>query len=293
MRSDGEETRSRIVKAAEIVFAEKGFREATNQDIAREAGANGASISYYFRDKAGLYLQVWQETQKRSRSIYSEWLEEETRTSSETGGISSRSELLERLKRIMRCIYDWACDEESRDSSILFDEMAQETGLLVDFRKDMVLHPLSVGMENVLEALLSPANKGELQHKLLTHIYLSSIRCHFGRNEPGMNTSLSADELFERFWELILEHVEAVGNKAAPPAKKGKPAPSSPQMELGVTDEVAFELKHPTREEIVLQEERMKAKLAEAAEMNRLEEEPIISQPICHEEQMELFRRDL
>ncbi|MEG1258782.1 MAG: hypothetical protein RSD12_07090, partial [Akkermansia sp.] len=40
------------------------------------------------------------------------------------------------------------------------------------------------------------------------------------------------------------------------PAKRVKNVEPSPQLELGVTDEVAFELKPVTREEIVMLEEK-------------------------------------
>lgn len=53
-----EPTRERILKAAGDVFGEQGFRSATIRAIARAAGANVASINYYFRDKEGLYSAV-------------------------------------------------------------------------------------------------------------------------------------------------------------------------------------------------------------------------------------------
>jgi AcrR family transcriptional regulator len=59
-RKDGQKTRARLLQAACKVFACKGFHQATVADICRQAGANVAAISYYFGDKAGLYLAAWQ-----------------------------------------------------------------------------------------------------------------------------------------------------------------------------------------------------------------------------------------
>lgn len=50
--------RERILAAAGPVFARRGFDGATIREIAKNAGANIASIGYYFGDKMGLYLEV-------------------------------------------------------------------------------------------------------------------------------------------------------------------------------------------------------------------------------------------
>lgn len=57
---DKHETKERVLEAACEVFAEKGYRDATVQDICSAAGANVAAVNYYFGTKRGLYLAVWQ-----------------------------------------------------------------------------------------------------------------------------------------------------------------------------------------------------------------------------------------
>ncbi|GAB2851841.1 CerR family C-terminal domain-containing protein [Pseudoduganella ginsengisoli] len=54
-RSDGEQSRERLLLAAMRLFAEQGYAKASTREIALAAGANVAAISYYFGDKAGLY----------------------------------------------------------------------------------------------------------------------------------------------------------------------------------------------------------------------------------------------
>ncbi len=58
-REDGKETRLKVLNAACEVFAEKGYRDARVADICNMAGANVASVNYYFGDKASLYKEVW------------------------------------------------------------------------------------------------------------------------------------------------------------------------------------------------------------------------------------------
>ena len=54
-RSDGAQSRQRLLLAALRLFAEHGFAKTSTREIALAAGTNIAAISYYFGDKAGLY----------------------------------------------------------------------------------------------------------------------------------------------------------------------------------------------------------------------------------------------
>ena len=48
-------TDDKLLDAAEIVFAERGYHAASTLEIARRAGVNKTLIHYYFRSKEGLY----------------------------------------------------------------------------------------------------------------------------------------------------------------------------------------------------------------------------------------------
>lgn len=54
-RSDGAESRARLVGVALKLFAEQGFQRTSTREIAEAAQVNISAISYYFGDKAGLY----------------------------------------------------------------------------------------------------------------------------------------------------------------------------------------------------------------------------------------------
>ncbi len=60
-RSDGEQSRSRLMQAGLRLFAAQGFAKTSTREIAEAANANIAAISYYFGDKAGLYRAVFLE----------------------------------------------------------------------------------------------------------------------------------------------------------------------------------------------------------------------------------------
>ena len=52
------DTKERLLKAAKDLFIRKGFSGVSIREIAREAEANSALISYYFGDKEGLFKGV-------------------------------------------------------------------------------------------------------------------------------------------------------------------------------------------------------------------------------------------
>src|SRR5690242_6970944 len=53
-----DEVRTRILSAAEDVFAERGYRAATTREIAERAGMGKRMLFYYFENKEAVYRSV-------------------------------------------------------------------------------------------------------------------------------------------------------------------------------------------------------------------------------------------
>ena len=68
-RSDGVEARSRLLRTALKLFAQKGFAKTSTREIAQAAGTNLAAIAYYFGDKTGLYSACFSEPMGDSRAL--------------------------------------------------------------------------------------------------------------------------------------------------------------------------------------------------------------------------------
>jgi len=64
-RSDGEQTRVRLLEAAGKLFAAGGYAETTGKAIAAEAEVDLASINYHFGGRSGLYQAVLVEAHRR------------------------------------------------------------------------------------------------------------------------------------------------------------------------------------------------------------------------------------
>jgi TetR/AcrR family transcriptional regulator, fatty acid metabolism regulator protein len=61
--------KEQILKAAERVFARKGFQEATISDVAKEAGLSDATIYEYFSSKEELLFSIPGETTRKGKEI--------------------------------------------------------------------------------------------------------------------------------------------------------------------------------------------------------------------------------
>ena len=61
--------KDQILKAAERVFAQKGFQEATVSDVAKQAGLSDATIYEYFLSKEELLFSIPGETTRRGKEI--------------------------------------------------------------------------------------------------------------------------------------------------------------------------------------------------------------------------------
>jgi AcrR family transcriptional regulator len=70
-------SKEKLLRSAEVLFSEKGFREVSVREIAAHAGVNFALVTYYFRGKQALFNEVYrihatpllQEGMKRLESI--------------------------------------------------------------------------------------------------------------------------------------------------------------------------------------------------------------------------------
>ena len=111
MRARGKETRRAVLRAAERVFAERGYAGARMDDVAADVGIRRASMVYYFRDKRSLYLALLDDLFGNLFRQYEAALAE--------GGSAK--------DRILRCVDVWASHVTERPGMlrILFWEIAR------------------------------------------------------------------------------------------------------------------------------------------------------------------------
>jgi TetR/AcrR family transcriptional regulator, regulator of cefoperazone and chloramphenicol sensitivity len=141
-RTDGQETRQRLLAAASQIFAEKGFWETTNADICKVAGVNTAAVNYHFRSKEELYIEAWKHSFQRSIQQYPP-----------DGGVSPQAPLAERLRGTILSFMRRIADPQAYDHDIIHKEMACPTGLLTNII-EKATEPIRNDMDAIIREML-------------------------------------------------------------------------------------------------------------------------------------------
>ena len=117
-RSDGEQSRQRLLLAGLRLFAQQGYANTSTREIAEAASVNVAAISYYFGDKAGLYRAVFLEPIDTSPPDFTPLLE-------------GRCTLRDGLRRLLGSFIEPLKHDETARLCIKlhFREMLEPTGL--------------------------------------------------------------------------------------------------------------------------------------------------------------------
>ena len=116
-------TRERIMKAAERLFAERGYDATSIRAIVAKARVNQAAINYHFDGKDGLYREVL-------RAAFGALTEQQLEHADEMRAMSREAALAEFIRRQLRPLL--GRDEYSRHMRILNWETVRPTAV---FRK--------------------------------------------------------------------------------------------------------------------------------------------------------------
>ena len=151
-RADGLETRRRLLDAAGVLFADKGFRDTKTADICRAANANIAAVNYHFRSKEELYVAAWRHEFDRSIAAYPP-----------DGGATTGAPAEDRLRGHIHAMVRRFMDPTSRDLDIAHREMSNPTGLLAEAIHSS-FEPLRQMHLGIVRELLGPgASKQDVQ----------------------------------------------------------------------------------------------------------------------------------
>ena len=140
-----DDTKNRLLESAGQVFSEKGFEAATVREICDRAGANVASVNYYFGDKQRLYIDAVRQAQCVcvEQVPMPEWAPETPATERLRGFIHAM---------LSRMLY---ADRPAWHLALMLRELAYPTAACVEVVDDYI-RPMAQELEKILAELLPP-----------------------------------------------------------------------------------------------------------------------------------------
>lgn len=196
-RKDGIKTRDRILLKACEVFAEKGYHDATIEEICGRAKSNIAAINYHFGSKDQLYAQVWRCAFDESIKAYPP-----------EGGLGPGDPPEERLRGAIHSLVGKTVDagQIGHAGKLLLKEMINPTDVIGHVKHD-ALSPLHERMHNLMRDLLGPDASDEqlllCQMSVLHQCIAIGIRLYRGKMPRHMRLDMPGDRLID----ILTEHI--------------------------------------------------------------------------------------
>jgi len=204
LRTDGVETRKRLLHAACAVFAEKGYRDATVAEICRRAKANVAAVNYHFKDKESLYVEVWRQSADEALRLYPF-----------DGGVSETAPVRERLRGFLVALLKRMTDGGRLGlfHRLRMMEMANPTGL-IDRVCWQAIRPMREYIHGLLKELLGPgATEQELDYcelNLVGPCLMAQMRCQHKLPGAGSDTDLDPESFADHCAAFVTAGAKAV-----------------------------------------------------------------------------------
>lgn len=193
-----DDTQKRILHAAGEAFAELGFKDATVREICRRAGANLASVNYYFGDKERLYAAVirYAHECQADGDVPPQW--------------DDRMPPEAKLRAFVRAtmLHMLAVKEVAWHDRIMLREMLEPTGACREFVEDFV-RPHFEQLLSILDEMVPAETPQHKRHQLGFSII---GQCVFYRFHDGVARMLLGDEEMREHFspEVLADHIASV-----------------------------------------------------------------------------------
>lgn len=216
LREDAEETRRTILRTAQQLFMEYGYRAVTTRQIADACGLTQPALYHYFSDKQDLYVAVMQQDMAKTHAALQR--------------IARRNESVEqRLRGVVR----YLLSTTQHDLGMIMHDIRQELSvqsqhLLYDaFQAGMIAPIASIFEEGIQEGLLRDAAHGGVDALTATSLFMSMLSSFLAHSEHA-EVSVRVNEV-ERAEVIvqILFHGIAYADKDQAPFSSAETPPVS------------------------------------------------------------------
>ena len=204
-----EETRQKLLAAAQEVFVEAGFYDATIREICKRAGVNIALVNYHFGDKLGLYTAVLKSATMISALTMLDRVNDPT-----ADPVDLLRDLITVIMRNM--------SRTDRPFDILMQQERLRPTPAVGFLIEQTMRPGYDAMCALIGRVLQlPADHPRC--RLATHSIIGQIK-HFGEPErlmsqldPAMLASKTPEEIADFITDFSLGYLQSDVQRSTPP----------------------------------------------------------------------------
>lgn len=204
-----DDTAQRILRAAEQVFAEKGFRLATVREILERAGVrNVAAVNYYFGDKENLYVTAVKAAYRdcANQVAFPEW------TSDTPPEQKLRDFVHVMLRRILFAENPWS-------HQLMLRELVEPTRACLELVQEYA-RPLHELLQEILAEILPDVpteRRAYIGYSIFGQILVYRTHREFIRHLMGLSaiSQVDIEALAEHITQFSLGGMQAVRRAAA------------------------------------------------------------------------------
>jgi AcrR family transcriptional regulator len=195
LKQESEESKKRLLDAAEEMFAQKGFDGTSIRDITAKAERNQASVNYFFGDKKELYEELFRQQLREMRDSRFKAIK------AVMGGKTKPT--LEKL------LHAYAVDflkpfsdplRSQRFMQLFFRELAEQRLPKNMFLEEMAA-PVMAAMEDALAVLCPNLNKHDVQMSILSItgqlVHIMQVRVLFEGAKGHLIASIDIDDAID------------------------------------------------------------------------------------------------
>ena len=205
MRKDGQQTCCRLLEAATVVFAQRGYRDTTVAAIAKEAGCNTAAVNYHYGSKEQLYAAVWRAAFDKAQEVFP--LE---------GGLTVEAPAAERLGVFVRSMINrlLSLGELGCAGQILLMELGHPTEVIEMVRMDAI-EPIRFWMDRIIRDLLGEgASQKQVSFCIISVVHQClALGFRQGKTPPpfrGLDPRQLKEDLAEHIYHFSMAGIAAV-----------------------------------------------------------------------------------
>lgn len=187
-----EETRNTILRTAQQLFMEHGYRAVSTRQIADGCGLTQPALYHHFTDKQDLYVAVMQESLSETQAALER--------------ILRRNESIEeRLKRVIR----YLLSNTERDHTMMMHDIQQElpvtsrTTLNTAFQAAIIAPIRSLIEEGIRQGVLLDAQKSGIDATTATYLFISMLSQFLQHSSPAQRDVLEKERAEEVIVQLL------------------------------------------------------------------------------------------